>query len=137
MESKFPIESDFGKYFLYELYLKTNADFSKENFENLKNATLFSQCLNINRRSLRSYNCGERKRKLDNYFIENKDDFNKFREKISENCSSQISNYLSIKFHNESTSLESNLFQKLNNEEMLKSNLKEVGKCLNIDLKDI
>jgi hypothetical protein len=137
MESKFPIESDFGKYFFYELYLKTIADLSKENFENLRNATLFSECLNINRRSLRSYNCGERKRKLDNFFMENKNDFNQFKEKITENCSSQISNYLSMKFHNESTSLESTLFQKLNNEETLKSKLKEVGKCLNIDLKDI
>ena len=134
MESKFPIESDFGKYFLFELYLKTIANKNKENFENLKNATLFSQCLNINRRSLRSYNCGERKRKLDNFFIENKNEFNEFKQKITENCFSHISNYLSAKFHNESTSLESSLFQKLNNEEILESNLKEVGKCLNMDI---
>ena len=134
MESKFPIESDFGKYFLYELYLKTIASKSKENYENLNNATLFSQCLNINRRSLRSYNCGERKRKLDTFFSENSENFNEFKHKIKEECSSQISNYLSVKFHNESTSLENSLFQKLNNEEILESKLKEVGNCLNIDI---
>ena len=134
MESKFPIESDFGKYFLYELYLRTVANQSQENSKELKNALAFSECLNLNRRSLRSLNCGERKRNLDKYFTDNLDSFSEFKEKIGEECSSQISNYLSSKFNFESTSLETNLYQKLNNEAMLEFNLKNVGKCLNIEI---
>ena len=134
MESKFPIESDFGKYFLYELYLRTVANQSQENFKELTNAFNFSECLNLNRRSLRSLNCGERKRNLDKYFTDNLDSFSEFKEKIGEECSSQISNYLSSKFNFESTSLETNLYQKLNNEAMLESNLKNVGKCLNLEI---
>ena len=130
MESKFPIESDLGKYFTYELYLRSMAN-SEEKDNQLHNAEQFQQCLNLNRVSLRSLNCGERKKKLDSFIESNSDNFSEFKEKISQDCHPQISNYLSSRFVHESSSLENSLYQRLNSEVMLENNLADVLKCLN------
>merc|ERR1712032_1698164 len=114
----------------YELYLRTlETDEAKRQ---LDNAELFQQCLNLNRSSLRTLNCGERKKKLDNFIENSSDNFSEFKEKISADCAPQISKYLSSKFNLETTSNESTLYQRLNNEIMVDINMKEVLDCLKL-----
>ncbi len=132
METKFPIESDFGKYFIYELYLRSLKNNNKETIKQIENAHQFQECLNLNRRSLRSLNCGQRKKILDNFIEENSESFAEFKEKISQDCAPQISKYLSSRFNHESTNIETSLYQRLNNEVMLEVNLQAVNECLNL-----
>ena len=128
METKFPLESDLGKYFVYELYLRTKPDTKKQ----LENAVIFQKCLNLNRVSLRTLNCGERKKNLDNFIAENSEDFSEFKEKVSEECNTSISKYLSSKFSQETATDDISLYQRFNNEVMIDANFNEVNECLKL-----
>ena len=130
MEAKFPIESDFGKYFIYELYLRANNK-NQETYNHLENAIQFHKCLNMNRRSLRTLNCGERQKKLDNFIEQNTENITEFKEKIPEECHGRISNYLSAKFSFENSSIDTSLYQRLNNELMLEKQLSDAMGCIN------
>ena len=132
METKFPVESDFGKYFNYVLYLRSLKNQNKETKNELDNAITFQKCINLNRSSLRLLNCGERKKKLDNFIEQNFESFSEFKEKISPDCAPQISKYLSLKFHLESSNLDSTLFEKINIMSMVDKNLIDVEECLNL-----
>jgi len=133
MEQKFPVDSDFGKYFLFNLYLRTLALNNSEEKSVLANSNIFNKCLNLNRSSLRGFNCGDKKKTIDNYFTTNADKFAEFKEKVGTSCNSQISNFLSSYFHSQSTFVDSTLHNRLSNEVLLESSLSEIKSCLNLD----
>ena len=132
METKFPIESDFAKYFIYELYLTSLKSNNKEIVNQLENARKFQECINMNRRSLRLLNCGERKKNLESFIEQNSEGFAEFKEKISQECAPQVTSYLRSKFNYESTKSDITLHQRLNNEVMVLANLEAVNQCMNI-----
>ena len=133
MEQKFPIESDFGKYFLYNLYLRTVANSSSEDKAHLDNSNKFNKCLNLNRYALRGFNCGERKKIVDQYFSNNADKFGEFKERVGDSCNSLISNYLSNYYYAQSSYVDSTLYERLSSEALLDSYLNDIKGCLNLD----
>lgn len=133
MEQKFPIESDFGKYFLYNLYLRSIATNGSVEEAQLQNSNIFIKCINLNRLALRGYNCGERKKTLDQYISQNADNFAEFKEKVGDSCNSQISNYLSSYYYSQSSIVDSTLYEIISSQALLESNLNEIKKCLNLD----
>ena len=133
MEIKFPVDSDFGKYFLYNLYLRSLSTKTQDDKIQLDNSNKFNKCLNLNRLALKGFNCGQRKRLLDNYFTSNSENFSEFKEKVGESCNSQISRYLSSYYNKESTYVEASLYDRVSNETISESNLLEIKNCLNLD----
>ncbi len=133
MEQKFPIESDFGKYFLYNLYLRTQAYKSSEESAHLDNSNKFNLCLNLNRNALRGFNCGERKKILDQYFSNNTEKFAEFKEKVGNTCNAQISNYLSNYYYAQSSFVDSTLYERLSSEALLDSYFNDINNCLNLN----
>lgn len=131
MELKFPLESDFGKYFLYDLYLKTLAEKGNEEKTVLEHSDKFNQCLNLNRQALRGYNCGERKKAIDEYFSTNQEKFTEFKDKLGDQCNSQISKYLSNYYYSQSTYADSNLYERISSEALLDNYLIDIKNCLN------
>ena len=133
MDKKFPIESDFGKYFLYNLYLKTVAKDSSDNHMHVDNSNKFNMCLNLNRNALRGFNCAERKKTVDKHFSDNSEKFAEFKEKIGDSCNSQISNYLSNYYYSQSSYIESTLYERLSSQALLDSYLNDIKSCLNLE----
>ena len=133
MEQKFPIESDFGKYFLYNLYLRTVSNNSSEESAQLDNSNKFNKCLNLNRYALRGFNCGGRKKNIDQFFSNNTDKFAEFKEKVGDSCNSQISNYLSSYYYAQSSFVDATLYERLSSEALLDSYLSDIKSCLNLD----
>jgi len=131
MEQKFPLESDFGKYFLYNMYLTLVAGSSKNNkdIEVLHNSNIFNRCLNLNRYALRGFNCGEKKRIVDQYFSTNADDFAAFKGSVGDSCNNEISKYLSNYYHAESSFVDSTLYERLSTEALLESNFDGIMSC--------
>jgi len=134
MEQKFPLESDFGKYFLYNLYLRATANNGSKEKKLLESSNKFNKCLNLNRYALRGYNCGEKKKVLDNYFNNNSDQFTEFKEKVSNSsCNNQLSSYLTNYFYSQSSYVNSSLYERLSSETLLDSYLVNVKECLGLD----
>lgn len=133
MEQKFPVESDFGKYFLYNLYLRTISASKSEEKINLENSNKFNQCLNLNRNVLRGLNCAESKKAVENYFTVNADKFSDFKKKIGTTCNSQISGFLSNYYYLQSRYADSSLYERVSSETLLEEKFREIKNCLGFE----
>jgi len=97
MSGRFTLESDFVDSFL-NAFILTNFDYYK-NDSRMNDASVFQECVNLNKDVLKTANCTARKERTQSFIDSLGVKFSKFKSVATEKCSSEILSAHSISYN--------------------------------------